>query len=208
MLSRAIFTFVALALLLPVSGSCSAAPATPNAKVFGQLMQNGHNDLQKGQPAAAVGHYRSAVYINPNDAYARKCFAYALVASGHPHEGAQQMELAIGLANPTVADWNFVADAHARSGDLRRAMQSLQHALQLEPNNALLLVSLAEVQKKAGLTKEARSAAAKALALASSDQELKKRAMEVLTDQPLGIPSTIPTSTPASTPTNETPADS
>lgn len=204
---RVLLSVVSVAILMP--GLCCAAPATPRpvAAQSAQLLRSAQIQLQDGKTAAALSLYRNAVQLNPDDPQARKCFAYALVVAGYPRQGAQQMELAVN-AQGSSAEWSFIADAYSRSGDQARAMKCLQQALLSDQNNPLLLITFAEVQQKAGLLKEARTAAAKALALGSDQPEIKARAMYVLTDHqanPLSPQGTRKTVTPTN---NDPPGES
>jgi Flp pilus assembly protein TadD len=139
--------------------------------------------MHQRKPGVAVAHYSQAVTLKPNDPYARKCLAYALVAAGYASHGAQQMELALGLAVPSIEDLCFAGNAWAQAGDYAKAIKKYQLAAASDDTNANVLVGLAEVEKKAGMVKEARAAAAKALPLALNEPELKRRAMNVLSEE-------------------------
>lgn len=163
--------------LSPLSGTAAGAKLT-----FAEHMESGRLEMQKRQVKGAMAHYSQAVSLKPNDAYARKCLAYALVAAGYAAHGAQQMELAMALQVPTVQDLCFAADAYAKAGNLNKSLQIYQKAVAADGTDPQILVSMAEVQKKAGLLKEARSSAARALPM-STDPDLKRRAVNVLSDE-------------------------
>ncbi|MFN8655408.1 MAG: tetratricopeptide repeat protein [Candidatus Obscuribacterales bacterium] len=162
--------------------SKAAATATPGD--FTQWMEAGQRAMQRGDLKTAISSYGAAVKVKPNDAYARKCLGYALVAGGYPAQGVQQLELSMSLAVPSIADLCFAGSAYAQAGNYPNAIRKYQQALAADPNNVNTLIGMAEVEKKAGMNKEARAAAAKALPLAQ-DPALKRRAMNVLTDEPL-----------------------
>lgn len=159
-----------------------AATATPGD--FTQWMESGQRAMQRSDLKTAMSSYGAAVKIKPNDAYARKCLGYALVASGYAAQGVQQLELSMSLAVPSIEDLCFAGSTYAQAGNYQNAIRKYQQALAADPNNVHTLIGMAEVEKKAGMSKEARAAAAKALPLAQ-DPALKRRAMNVLTDEPL-----------------------
>lgn len=174
-----------------VTPSKSASTATPGD--FTQCMEAGQRALRRSDLKTAMSSYGAAVKLKPNDAYARKCLGYALMAAGHAAQGVQQLELSMSLAVPSIEDLCFAGSAYAQTGNYANAIRKYQQALAADPNNVQTLIGMAEVKKKAGMTKEARAAAAKALPLAQ-DPDLKRRAMNVLSDEPsLPQPTTQPT---------------
>lgn len=183
---RLLLTIVAIASTSLAGSMSMAAPSKAVAykASFDQYMNAGHSDFQRNNARAAISSYGEAVRLKPNDPYARKCLAYAYVAAGYATQGAQQMEAAGLLGVPTVADLCFAASAYVQAGDLARALNKYQLAVGAEGGNPLALVGLAEVEKKYGMKKEARTHAAKALSLATDDA-VKQRAMNVLREEPV-----------------------
>lgn len=182
----------------------SKAAATAIPGDFTQWMEAGQRAMQRSDVKTAMSSYGAAVRLKPNDAYARKCLGYALVAGGYPAQGVQQLELSMSLAVPSIEDLCFAGSAYAQAGNYQSAIRKYQQALAADPNNVHTLIGMAEVEKKAGMNKEARAAAAKALPLAQ-DPDLKRRAMNVLTDEPLPKKQPDTTQPPEQQPTVITP---
>ncbi|MBN1240088.1 MAG: tetratricopeptide repeat protein [Gammaproteobacteria bacterium] len=66
------------------------------------------------------------------------------------------------------------------AGDYAAAAASLERALRIDPNNALLWIELAEVKAADGDRDQARQMARKALTLAGSDGSIEARARRLL----------------------------
>lgn len=207
-LSVVITALIASGINLPISAANAANPAGQKTapKRFEDYMQVGNADLQTNKPLLAIPLFTEAIKLRPNDAFARKCLAYALVSAGYAAQGAQQMVVANKLAVPSVEDLLFTGIAFAQANNYPQAIYSLQLALAADNRNPKILVTLAETQRKAGNVKEARNSAAKAIPLIT-DAELRKRAMDVLTnDKPAASPTPPSESTPL--PEEQAPSDS
>ena len=70
--------------------------------------------------------------------------------------------------------------ADREAGDYSAATASLERALRIDPNNALLWIELAEVKAADGDRDQARQMARKALTLAGSDGSIEARARRLL----------------------------
>jgi Flp pilus assembly protein TadD len=83
---------------------------------------------------------------------------------------------------PSAASESLLAQSRAdrAAGNYDRATASLERAVRIDPNNALLWVELAEVQLQTGDPDQAALLAEKALALAAGDNAVESRAERVL----------------------------
>ena len=95
---------------------------------------------EQGDQDAAIGHYRSAVKINPEDLLASNSLSVMLVTHPDPtkRNGAEAVRLAEhvhrslqakGQASPQVLD--TLAAAYAEGGDFEKARQTIEEAIQL-----------------------------------------------------------------------------
>ena len=121
---------------------------------------------ETGEPERALGLYRQAVALAPNDADAWYNLAAALQESGDPREGAAALERAAQLdpARPEMHDLRGVE--LAQSGDLDGALREFRSALAVDPRDARALNNIGNVLRVNRRNDEAESAYRQAIAIA------------------------------------------
>jgi tetratricopeptide (TPR) repeat protein len=84
--------------------------------------------------------------------------------------------------SPSGASESLLAQSRAdrAAGNYARATASLERAVRIDPNNAILWVELAELHLQTGNSEQAALLAQKALALAAGENAVESRAERVL----------------------------
>ena len=85
-------------------------------------------------------------------------------------------------SNASAASQSLLTQSRAQraSGDDVQAAASLERALRIDPNNAMLWLELGELHLEAGNTAQAESMARRALTLAGSDRSIESQAERLL----------------------------
>ena len=101
---------------------------------------------QNGNTAAALARADKYIAANPGDPQMRFIKANILSASQRADE-AEQLLLQMTRETPELAEpWNNLAVLHAARGQLDQALDELQTALRLNPDDATALENLGDVQ--------------------------------------------------------------
>jgi tetratricopeptide (TPR) repeat protein len=101
---------------------------------------------QNGNTAAALARADKYIAANPGDPQMRFIKANLLSASQRTDE-AEQLLLQMTRETPELAEpWNNLAVLHAARGQLDQALDELQTALRLNPDDATALENLGDVQ--------------------------------------------------------------
>ncbi len=96
-------------------------------------MNLGYTFLLEGKPAEAEAQYVAALKSNPGAGAAHKTYANLLQDQGKNAQALYHLRMA-AIFNPDVDTYMTLASLEYVSGDLKRAVADLQHALALRPN--------------------------------------------------------------------------
>jgi tetratricopeptide (TPR) repeat protein len=101
-------------------------------------VNRGNEFLAKGFVAEAEKEFQEAVTLAPNQAEAHAGFAHALEADNRPNESRAEAEASLRL-KPSADALLVLARLDLRDNKTESASQTIDRALQLEPNNAAAL---------------------------------------------------------------------
>lgn len=140
--------------------------------------------VAQGRSAEAVPVATEAVEIGPNASPWVNALGVALLGAGRPAEALPHFERAHEI-NPLEARYLFnAARANAAQGSLETARTQLVNALALEPENPNMLITLVEIERRAGRPEAASRALARAeRALPADDPRVPLLRGELLVDQ-------------------------
>ena len=110
----------------------------------------GRTALRLGQIDTALVALKEACQARPDSIRLQRMLAEASLPANLPHEGLEAASYALQLASDAVDTLAWFADFVTRLGEPRRAVEALQRVVQLLPDRADLLVSLARSQLSAG----------------------------------------------------------
>jgi type IV pilus assembly protein PilF len=126
-----------------------------------------------GRGAQSGAHHRRAAELAPSEGALLNNYGIWLCGNGRAAESLAWFDRALaapGYATPDAALANAGTCA-LRAGDAERARASLRRAVELKPDNALALRSLAEAELRLGRAFEARAFIERRLAAAPADEE-------------------------------------
>ncbi|HZH44229.1 MAG TPA: tetratricopeptide repeat protein [Lysobacter sp.] len=135
----------------------------------------------QAKPAPAGRHYRRAAELSPQRGGPLNNYGAWLCRNGKPAEALGWFDRALAdrdYATPAAALANagFCAD---RAGDHARAERDLRRAIELDPQNALALGTLAEREYRAGRYLQARAFSERRLAVAPADRAALQLASQI-----------------------------
>ena len=136
---------------------------------------------RRGDAARAGSHYRRAAELGPERGEALNNYGAWLCANGYPAEALVWFDRAVaapGYGSPSSALGNAGGCA-LKSGQRERADRDLRRALEMEPDNAYALASMAEYQYGQGRFFEARAFAERRLAAAPADASVLQLAASI-----------------------------
>lgn len=136
---------------------------------------------RRGDAARAGSHYRRAAELGPERGEALNNYGAWLCANGYPAEALVWFDRALaapGYRTPGSALANAGGCA-LKSGQGERAERDLRRALEIEPQNAYALASMAEYQYGQGQYFEARAFAERRLAAAPADASVLQLAARI-----------------------------
>ena len=136
---------------------------------------------RRGDAARAGSHYRRAAELGPERGEALNNYGAWLCANGYPAEALVWFDRALaapGYRTPGSALANAGGCA-LKSGQGERAERDLRRALEIEPQNAYALASMAEYQYGQGRFFEARAFAERRLAAAPADASVLQLAASI-----------------------------
>jgi Flp pilus assembly protein TadD len=131
--------------------------------------------LHSGDATAAEHAYTRALSIDPKDASALFNMVQLLDRRGDRREVYYRQRLSRVEQKDPLQQYLEALD-YERSGDYRHAIESLQRAIQLKPDEHRFYATLARVYQRAGDVKRARSALASAQSLSSGKTKAMYRA--------------------------------
>lgn len=126
---------------------------------------------QRGQADAAGGYYAKAVQLAPGKGDALNNYGAWLCAHGRAADSLAQFDAALqdpSYTTPAVALGNAGACA-LRAGQVARAGENLRRALQIDPNNAVALATMAQLSFDQGQYLDARAYMQRRLVAAPAD---------------------------------------
>jgi Flp pilus assembly protein TadD len=126
------------------------------AATTGMLVTYAKSALQAGQPAASLPAAESAVARAPQDPDSRIALGLALDANGRSEDAiaAYQLALSLGAAEPASV-LNNIGLAQTRLGHTEEALEALETASRMSPDNAVIRQNLAMAQHYDGYRREA-----------------------------------------------------
>ncbi len=95
-----------------------------------------------GALARALDHLEAWQQLAPNDPEPHRALAQVYSQIGRKSDAIWEQRRVIALAPQSAGDWNDLGVMEAQAGDLARARQDLQHALQIEPGNQAVQANL------------------------------------------------------------------
>ena len=127
----------------------------------------------------AIGQYRQAVKLRPDDAAANNALGAALVARGQPRQGTAYLQAAL-KARPDYFEAHYnLGFALAGLNDFRGASEQFRAALRLEPNDANVEANLGAALAEMGRFAEAKTHFERALEI-DPQQPIAKENLEAL----------------------------
>ena len=115
--------------------------------------------------AAAAGHYRRALELNPSDADSHSLYGWLLMRLGQTEEALREGRRAVELDPLSGGAVGNLGALYAYAREYERAVEQFQAALALEPDDVITLANLVIVYSRMGRHAEAVEAAERALAL-------------------------------------------
>lgn len=138
-------------------------------------------ESRRGRTAAAGEHYRRAAELAPQRGEVLNNYGAWLCGNGYPAEALVWFDRALaapGYRSPSSALANAGGCA-LKSGQDERVERDLRRALEIEPNNAYALASMAEYQYAQGRFFEARAFSERRLAAAPADASVLQLAARI-----------------------------
>jgi Flp pilus assembly protein TadD len=126
----------------------------PQATEFYRMFNMASELMKKNQMADAIGEWRKALNMDPNDGKARFNLGYALAETGRPAEAAVEYRKACDLMPDQPAWFARLALAQAQSGDDDGAISNYRKSLALNPENAAVEADLGVELFEKGLSAE------------------------------------------------------
>lgn len=112
--------------------------------------------LQAQQPETSVAALEPLHARHPKDLAVLQLLACAYAAAGLDEQAVQAAAAAYQLEPGELDNLAWYADFHIQQGDPGQAVQALENAISLDPENIPLHMRLAQVQEKLGRKREAR----------------------------------------------------
>lgn len=164
-----------------VAKAVKADPKSADAQTLLAMIEE-----RRGHASEAGTHYAKAVALSPQSGNMLNNYGAWLCANGRYAESLPLFDRA--LADPSYAT-PLAALANAgscalSSGDTARAEHDLAQVLQLDPDNALALASMAETRYRQGQYMEARAFVERRLAIPPASVKLLQLASQI--EQKLG----------------------
>ena len=138
-------------------------------------------EARRGRTAVAGEHYRRAAELAPQRGEVLNNYGAWLCGNGYPVEALVWFDRALaapGYRSPSSALANAGGCA-LKSGQNERAERDLRRALEIQPNNAYALASMAEYQYAQGRFFEARAFSERRLAAAPADASVLQLAARI-----------------------------
>lgn len=127
----------------------------------------------------AIAEYAAAVRLRPQDAIGNNALGAALLAAGHPQQGAEYLQAAL-RARPDYFDAHYnLGFALAGLDDFAGAAEQFRRALQLQPQDANVEANLGAALAQLGQFAEAKSHFEHALQM-DPNQAIAKENLEAL----------------------------
>jgi tetratricopeptide (TPR) repeat protein len=127
----------------------------------------------------AIGEYKLAVRLRPEDAAGNNALGAALVAAGHPDKGAEYLQVAL-KARPDYFDAHYnLGFALAAQNDFEGAAKQFSLALQLQPKDANVEANLGAALAQMGRFADAKSHFERALKI-DPNQAIAKENLDAL----------------------------
>jgi len=100
----------------------------------------------QGRQQEAVVHMEAAVHLDPTNAQAMVRSGEMLLATGNDNRAFERAQQAIGLESTLAGAWKLRGRVYHRRNDLHHALADLQQALHYEPQEAEVLLEVAEIE--------------------------------------------------------------
>jgi tetratricopeptide (TPR) repeat protein len=155
----------------------SLALEEENSSAWGRL---GLLYSRQGKPGASDAAYDKALLYDPDNTSVLNNFAYALAERGRQLDRALEMiRQALDIEPENESYLDTYGWIYFKQGEYQKALQYIQHSVDIGGASAEVLAHLGDVQQALGDTQAARTAYERALKLAPADRTIRKRLDEV-----------------------------
>ncbi len=131
--------------------------------------------VKEGKDREAESYFRQALKFDARDNVALRMLAEIRLRSGDSNEALSLARQAAGDPEGSIAAWIVRAMAERATGDRAAANRSLQHVLQVEPENLAALLERAELRLDEADYERASSDLNQALKLRPGDKKILSR---------------------------------
>lgn len=121
-----------------------------------RLIKKATGALRKGDANAAVGHYRSAIELNPKNQFALTGYAEAMIALGNPSEALRAGQAALQIAPESSKAFKACASAAMSLRNWPVLLQICEAWRAADPKNGEAIRSLAHAWFELGSAEKAR----------------------------------------------------
>ena len=138
---------------------------------------------RRGDREIALGHYRAAATLNPDEAFPHFNLGLSLIRNGHRAEGVEELGRAVELDPDWILARRKLATGLAELGRHREAMGHLDFLLEYNPEDPVALYELADAQEALGDPQLARETRLRSLEIAKASpryQRLRQQLEEKL----------------------------
>ncbi len=149
--------FLAVAMVVAIASTTQAQNADPAARQAraAQLRARGEAYMQSGDPGSAIGYFRDALAINPNDGRSYLALARIYEARGSTRDALEVLSVGLRHAPEDAALWGVVADVLISVGELDEAAQALREQTNRTPDDVEAYRRRAALAKQRGAWTEA-----------------------------------------------------
>lgn len=137
-----------------------------------QLAQEGDNSFQRKDYRGAISKYAESIVIMPNNAKAHFWKGYAHYYLKENGQAMTELDLALSKGFSPLEIYKLRWFLHYDNKNLDAALADIKQGLQLEPNNLMFLVGLAEISDTKGQYKESLDAYQRAVLIEPNNAEL------------------------------------
>lgn len=118
----------------------------------------------------ALAYYRQAVALRPHDPKVLNEWGLVHLAKGEYHQAMDKFQRSLSLNSGSVQTYLLLGDAYRASGDLGRAEEAYERAVEIAPHDFTGHRSLALIYEQMGRVEEALAEAEMAQSLASGNE--------------------------------------
>ena len=145
------------------------------------LRELGDAYVRAGNGASAVGFYRDALSINPNDARAYEGLARVYLQRESMRDAVETMSLGLRRLPDDVGLWALYSEYLEGEGQLDEAAQALRECITRAPNDPAVQARVAHLAKTRGAWTEALAAYRRVVDLARHDTTVDRSLVDEAT---------------------------